>query len=131
MSHISQVKSNLRDQESIIQALVDQGFKLEEIEIHKTAADLVDGGGKAEIIVRKAAIQRATGRYPYTDMGFRKQADGNYQILIDEYTFKTDWTNTLTQRYNRALDLKRAKVAGWVATETKLENGAIKLTLRR
>lgn len=130
MSHISEMKTVLRDPECIIQALVDQGFKREEIETHNTPVD-IEGGGKGNIVVRMAAIQRLLGKSPYTEMGFAVQPDGTYGMLYDEWHFKKEWGATLTQRYNRAFDLKKAKAGGWIVSETRLDSGAIKLTLRR
>lgn len=132
MSHISQLKTTFRDQECLLKALTDQGFLPEEIEIH-TEAVVMEGdiGNKANIIIRRAAIRRLIGSHAYTDMGFEKLPDGTYRTLIDEWHFKEPWVNTLTQRYNRALSLKKAKTMGYVVNEQKLDTGAIRLTLRR
>jgi hypothetical protein len=82
MSHFVQGKTTITNQEAIIRALIAKGISRNQIEVHQNAIALRGGIGHqlANIIVPG----RVTG---HADLGFRKEADGSYTGVFDEYQY--------------------------------------------
>ena len=131
MSHFSELKTQYKDQDCLVQALVDIGIKKEHVEIFEKAVQLggMDAGAKkmAHVVIRKAHVPG----YSYNDIGFMKTEDGTYTALLDDMSQPKAWKDKLAQRYNLAVDIKKAKNMGYTVTQTPLKDGSIKLLLRR
>lgn len=134
MSHYAVYKTKFKDLDALLNALVLVGWKDTQIEIgHSRPLMGYEGKErpeKAEVIIRREFVGAAAN-----DIGFAKDKDGVYQAIISDYDrnrkYNDVWMGKLQQHYNRLVDLKRAKAGGWVVTETKLENGAVKLSMKR
>ena len=105
MSHFVDFKTQMSDLEALIRALVKQGFKRDQIEIHGTAAKLTNNydskAKKANVIIR------AKNNGISADIGWEfDKAEGVYVSHIDEYEwggkphYGKDWQEHLTQFYN-------------------------------
>jgi hypothetical protein len=105
-----------------------------EIEVHKEAQHLYGYHGdqrvqKAHIIVRRKFVQAAAN-----DIGFERQPDGTYRAWISEFdsvVFNDQWMGHMKQLYGVEKTTAIAKKKGFKVNTEKLENGQIKLTLRR
>ena len=146
MSRYIEMKTNFKDRDCLVKALKDVGYG--DVELHDAAQPLVGYRGdfrskddwnahtrdpekavKAHVIVRRKHISSIAN-----DLGFERMPDGKFRAIISAYDsskHNQTWQNTLTQRYNRALDRKVAKAGGWVTTEKVMPDGTIKLRLRR
>jgi hypothetical protein len=84
MSHFLQAKSKITDQEALVRALVEKGFKESQIKVSATPIPMVGyfgrtGDQKANIILPKSV----TGHH--SDIGFLKDTDGTFTAIVDEY----------------------------------------------
>ena len=74
MSHFACIKTQLKNRDTLIQALTDVGF--DDVEVHETAQHLYGYQGDvreqiAEVIIRREYIGVASN-----DIGFKRQDDG-------------------------------------------------------
>jgi hypothetical protein len=133
MSHYTVIKTRLTDTKALVQALADLDFK--DVEIHASAQHLVGMGGdtrqqSAEIIIRRKHIGWLSN-----DVGFKRTADGSFEVVVSDYDKKwctTDWMERLIQRY--AYHVAKSKLAekGFEMVSEKAQaGGQIHLVLRR
>ena len=125
MSHLADLTTTIKDTGALIEALIQVGFKREQIEIHSTAVTMTGYHGiadnkKAHIIIRK----QHTG-IP-SDIGFEMGADGFYHAHIDNYNYSPNfggshcrgghyddtWTQKVQTYYNVAVSEKALKAQG-------------------
>jgi hypothetical protein len=132
MSHFTRVRTTLRDPSMLAAALHTVGYP--EVEVHERPQRL-DGWGsqtaQAEVIVRKA---NAPG-HVYGDFGFARQADGTFEVVIDNLDQSRkgpDWLASLTRAYGHAAALQYASEHGYdVIADEAESDGTRRLTLRR
>lgn len=99
MSHFTSIKTQIKNRDALVTALNDIGFK--NIELHETAQHLYGYQGDvreqtAEVIIRRQYIGSSSN-----DIGFKQQADGQYEAIISEYDrhqYNQQWMNKLMQR---------------------------------
>lgn len=132
MSHYSEINIEINDEDCLVQALEELGFK-GKVERHIMATGLFGYRGdmraqKAHVIIRKANVGHASN-----DIGFEKQADGTYKAWISEYDahkYNTKWLNKLKQGYSIAKIKKEVLKKGKRITHTMTqENGKIKVVI--
>ncbi|MEM3452118.1 MAG: DUF1257 domain-containing protein [Candidatus Hadarchaeum sp.] len=136
MSHYCEVQIELRDEAALVAALTRLGFRREIIEVHQTPQTLYGYQGdarpqKAHIIIRRKYVGRAAN-----DLGFERQADGRYRVWVSEYDqahngYNNAWLGRLKQAYGIEKARAEAKKRGYRLTEQKLDDGTIRLVLRR
>lgn len=131
MSEYIVVQSNYNDAECIKLALKDLGYVFEE---HEVEQKLVGYAGDrrqqtAHIIIRRQNVGMASN-----DVGFKKRADGNYELIISEYDKRSPKTakNLLEQMkvlYNKHKVVRQLKrIVGTTVTSIKPEaDGRIKI----
>lgn len=133
MSHFTCIKTQIKNQDTLIQALSDVGFN--DVEVHKTAQHLYGYQGDvrpqtAEVIIRRQYIGVASN-----DIGFKQQNDGQFEAIISEYdcqNYSQEWLNNLTQRYGYHTLLATAPEQGFtVEEEETLEDGTIRVVVAR
>lgn len=133
MSHFTCIKTQLKNRDSLIQALADVGFKY--VEVHEQAQHLYGYQGDvreqtAEVIIRRQHIGAASN-----DIGFKQQDDGQFEAIISEYDctkYSQEWLNNLTQRYGYHTLLATAPEQGFtVEEEETLEDGTIRVMVAR
>jgi hypothetical protein len=133
MSHYTVVKTRLTDARALVQALADLDFK--DVEVHATAVALVGLGGDARGRTAEVVIRRKHIGWLSNDLGFKRDADGCFEVVVSDYDKKWcthDWLERLTQRY--AYHVARAKLAekGFELVSEKTQaTGQIHLVLRR
>ncbi|MBI4966224.1 MAG: DUF1257 domain-containing protein [Desulfomonile tiedjei] len=135
MSHYSEVQIEINDGAALVAALNRLGFK-GKVEIHQEAQPLYGYQGdaraqKAHIIIRQQHVGRAAN-----DLGFERQVDGKYRVWISEYDqnynkYDDAWMGKLKQAYGVEKARAEAKKKGYRVSEKKLNDGRIRLVLRR
>ncbi|MDD2902236.1 MAG: DUF1257 domain-containing protein [Syntrophales bacterium] len=135
MSHYSEVAIELTDEGCLVAALSRLGFK-GKVEMHQEAQPLYGYQGdvrtqRAHIIIRQQHVGRAAN-----DLGFERQADGKYRVWVSAYDQKYNkyddaWMGRLKQAYGVEKARAEAKKRGYRVTEQKLDNGHVRLVLRR
>lgn len=135
MSHYSEVTIELTDEGCLVVALGRLGFK-GKVEVHREAQQLYGYQGdlraqKAHVIIRRGDVGRAAN-----DLGFERQADGRYRIWISEYDqahngYNGAWLGKLKQAYGVEKARAEARKKGYRVSEQKLDDGRIRLVLRR
>jgi Protein of unknown function (DUF1257) len=133
MSHFTCIKTQIKNQDTLIQALSDVGFN--DVEVHKTAQHLYGYQGDvreqtAEVIIRRQHIGVASN-----DIGFKQQDNGQFEAIISEYDcqqYSQEWLNNLTQRYGYHTLIASAPEQGFtIAEEETLEDGTIRVVVAR
>jgi len=135
MSHYSEVAIELTDEGCLVAALGRLGFK-GKVEVHREEQPLYGYQGdvraqKAHIIIRRQHVGPAAN-----DLGFERQADGKYRVWVSDYDVKYNkyddpWLGRLKQAYGVEKARAEAKKRGYRVTEQKLDNGHVRLVLRR
>ncbi len=135
MSHYSEVMIELTDEGCLVAALNRLGFE-GKVEVYLEAQALYGYQGdlrsqKAHIIIRREYVGQAAN-----DLGFERQADGKYRVWVSDYDVKYNkyddaWLGRLKQAYGVEKTRAEAKKKGYRISEQKLDDGRIRLVLRR
>ncbi|MDI6852969.1 MAG: DUF1257 domain-containing protein [Deltaproteobacteria bacterium] len=135
MSHYSEVAIELTDEGCLVAALGRLGFK-GKVEVHQEAQALYGYQGdvrppKAHVIIRREHVGQAAN-----DLGFERQPDGKCRVWVSEYDQKYNkyddaWMGRLKQAYGVEKARSEARKKGYRVSEQKLDDGRIRLVLRR
>lgn len=137
MSHYSVCKTELKDKQAILDALERMGFNRAAIEVSdKPVAMKMWDGTSAN---REANIRikgHGWGEQSQldglcNDMGFCEQADGSYELHIDNYTsgkYK-NFQDTLTNYYSAELVKRKGKELGMFVMEEQEADEEITIKL--
>ncbi|MBD1923513.1 DUF1257 domain-containing protein [Microcoleus sp. FACHB-831] len=134
MSHFTSIKTQIKNQEALVKALEDVGFK--NVEVHNDAQHLYGFVGDvreqtAEVIIRRQHLGSASN-----DIGFKRQEDGQFEAIISEYDrayqYSQQWLNQLTQRYGYHTLMETAPAQGFTVEEEEvLADGTIRVVVGR
>lgn len=141
MSAYSTNQTQFKNSEFLICALIEMGFTREQIEVNETPKQLFDfqgrkthytdvNGDKAEIVIRRSAVNRVLSSGASNDLGFKRQADGTFGALISEYDSSfanKQWLGKLTAAYARTAIIDKAKKQGLRFAGTVKQNGKTQL----
>lgn len=135
MSAYSENRTSFKNVDDIISALIDCGYPREAIEVHETAQHLYGYHGDkradtAEIIIRRANVNRYMSGGASNDLGFKKQPDGTYAAIISDYDsgkHNKFWMAKLKTSYAEHGILKVAQKQGLRAAGRKIVNGKVQL----
>lgn len=129
MSEYTVVQVEYNDAECIKAALKELGYTFEE---HQTAQNLEGYRGdtrtqSAEIIVRRRNVGAASN-----DVGFKRKADGKFELIISDYDRRGKTGNNFMQKmkqlYSKHKTLKQLKKMGKTVTSVKTtSDGRIKI----
>ncbi len=123
MSHFTRVRTQLRNTETVKQALEDLGFTV------RPDTSTVRGYNGQEV---RADLVVDTGSS--FDLGFVREGD-NLTLVADFWGLRLDrqaFLNRLTQRYAYLTILEQAQSQGWQAmTEETQPDGSIRLVMQR
>jgi hypothetical protein len=138
MSEYHATTTKFNDEETLVNALVENGYTREQIEVHKEPQQLIDyvgrptryldkSGDKANIIVRRQNI----GYGSANDLGFKwNAATQTYDAIVSEYdTGRNHWgpnsdrMRRLKINYTEQRGIKAAKKAGFKFLGKKIVNG--------
>lgn len=123
MSHYSTIKSEYRDRDCLVAALVEASngrWTREMIEVHDKAVPLVGYQGdaraqRANVVIRRRHVGQASN-----DLGFVLEADGTYSAIVSNYDktkYNKEWSNKVSQRYSIGVLKKEADSHGWAYEE--------------
>lgn len=132
MSEYNVVESDYKDSDCIVNSLKEIGY---ECEVHEIPKNLYGYAGDkreevANIIVRRKNICNSAN-----DIGFLKQSNGTYKMIISEYDLSArhsvDFKEKLKQYYSKNVVLKQVKRMGYsVASQTVDEKGKVRIRVR-
>ncbi len=113
MSAYIKFATPMLDQECLIAALIDIGFKHNVVEVHAEPVALVGYEGnsreqKAEVVIRREHLGTASN-----DMGFRRTPTGYTAIIsdFDQQRYGPDWLKRLQAKYQDHEQRKMARLA--------------------
>jgi hypothetical protein len=133
------VSIEFTDEGCLVAALKRLGFD-GKVEVHQTPQTLYGYQGdvraqKAHIIIRREHV----GSYA-NDIGFERQPDGSYRAWISEFDqtrtsggtrYDDKWLGQLKQAYGVEKTRVEAKKRGYRVSEQKLDDGRVRLVIRR
>ena len=132
MSEYTRVNIKLRDAISLKDSLKEMGYEFEE---HKEPQHLYGYMGKkrqqkAHIIVRRKHISRSAN-----DIGFLKNANGEYEMIISEYDRRAgkqavDFMERLKQLYATHKIMRKVKSMGYIVGAHKNVDGNIQFVAK-
>lgn len=132
MSEFVECETKIKDQKALIEALLEMGWKEDEIEVHEKAQNLYGFQGdkrpqKAHVIIRRKNVGQSAN-----DIGFERLADGTYKAHISEYDrsagglkakhtrgYNDKWLGDLTAKYAEKLFTRQAKAKGYQVKKTQ------------
>jgi hypothetical protein len=133
MSHYTVLKTRMTDVKALVQALAD--VDLQQVEVHATAQQLVGIGGDAREQTAEVIIRRKHLGWLSNDMGFKRGADGSFNVVVSDYDQKwctQDWLDRLLQRYAYHVARTKLEEKGFALVSEKAQaTGQIHLVLRR
>lgn len=124
MSHLSILRTQFIDRDILLNALTDLGYA-----VNHAPDQVITASG------RHSAVEFTITPPFSAPIGFRKSKAGPYQVVADWFLIQTDRTeflHALSQRYAYRVTLDTLLADGFhTVEETRDENGAIRLVLRR
>ncbi len=126
MSHFSNIKTKIRNIESLTAALTDLGIDW------KTGSQLVRGY-QGDSRTAAVTISQDNGY----DIGFSRNEDNEYELIADLQFWQQNWSvdrflSQVTQRYAYHTVVSEATKQGFqVAEEQDRQDGSIKLVVQR
>lgn len=141
MSEFVECTTKIKSRIDLVEALIEVGFKREEIEVHEEAQHLYGFQNdkrpeKANVILRRKFVGGASN-----DIGFMKKKDGTYEFISSAYDrgssgkhaghtrgYNDAWLKDITQKYTEKLYTRTAKMKGYEVRKT-VEGKKIVLTL--
>ena len=133
MSHFVECRTEFRDPQALVAALVECGFQESQIEVHAEAVPLYGYQGdarpqRAHIVIRRQHVGPAAN-----DVGWERQPDGTYRAWISEYDgrhrFSEQMQNKIKQEYVCGLINRQARALGRTVTRERLPSGEIEVTI--
>ncbi len=133
MSHYVECRTEFRDPQALIAALVECGFQESQVEAHEEAVPLYGYQGdvrpqNAHIVVRRRHVGTAAN-----DVGWERQADGTYRGWISEYDgrhrFNEQMQNRIKQEYAYQVIARQQRTRGRTVTRERLPSGEIEVTI--
>jgi Protein of unknown function (DUF1257) len=122
MSKYGTAETNIKDVACLVDALIEMGWKKEQISVFNTPQQLIDfrgrathyldaNGDKAEVIIRRQHLIGAAN-----DMGFRRNPQtGRFEAIISQYDRKhydDAWRKRLEVNYAEKFCIKTAQRQG-------------------
>lgn len=134
MSFFVYGETQFKDKECLLEALLESGWTLDQIEIHAEAQRLHGYQGDQRSDVANIIIRRKNVGCASNDIGFLETPEG-YVAIISEYDRGTKygdkWMGILKQNYAVKATEREARKKGMTVKKTKKEDGTIKLVLMK
>lgn len=143
MSHFVECRTEFRDPQALIAALVACGFDASAIEVHEQAVPLYGYQGdvrpqKAHLIIRRQHIGQGAN-----DVGWERQADGTYRAWVSEFDagvgpyahrqdqarFNQRTQNRLRQEYAYQVIARQQRTRGRSVSRQRLPSGEIAVVI--
>ena len=114
MSKYGQTQTVLREEILLVEALKAMGY---EVEVHSEGAQLNSYYAEQEAKVANIILRRQHLRGAYGDIGFTRQADGQFAMVKDEldeyHGYGARWVGRVQQLYKEKQTLAMAKAKGY------------------
>ena len=139
MSHYSEVKTCIKDEESLVQALIKMGFKASQIDRLEQAEQL--RGFQGDHRAQRAHIRIKGSGWgganhvggASNDLGWEKQADGTYAMHVSNYDkrrYGKEWQNKMQTFYEQDVVVKKARQCGYHVVSNEVQaDGQIRITV--
>ena len=133
MSHFVECRTEFRDRQALVAALVECGFQESQIEVHAEAVPLYGYQGdvrpqKAHIVIRRQHVGPAAN-----DVGWERQPDGTYRAWISEYDgrhrFDEAMQNRIRQEYAYQVISRQQRTRGRAVTRERLPGGELRVLI--
>lgn len=124
MSAYETQTTKLRDEESLVKALCDNGFSREHIEVHAMPQSLIDYHGQKRGQVATVIIRRKYVGGVANDIGFNLTANGTYEAFVSDYDQRKhgpQWMNEVSKSYDEHLLIKQGAIMGHVFLGVKVD----------
>ena len=127
MSMYCEVKTQFKDQEALVEALMETGkWRADQIEVYIYPKHLFGYHGDerpqvAHVIVRRAHVGRSSN-----DIGFERLPDGTFQAHISKFDhnkYGSNWVNTLKSNYAFHATSRQQTRLGRRLTRERLPDG--------
>jgi len=134
MSEYHQVVVEFHDEESLLQSLKEINSNYNP-SVHKEAVNLYGYQGDKRVEKAHIVIPRNQVGVASNDVGFLKNKDGSYKMIVSEYDQRTYWTesfvNKLKQTYAKNVILKNSKKMKHKLKSQQVQaDGSIKIKVR-
>jgi hypothetical protein len=130
MSHYNKIKTELRNKNSLIKALIKMGFTKEQIKVCDEAEHLEGYHGDKRPEVANIIIPRKYVGNASNDLGWVLTENGTYEAIISDYDkhkYNEQWCHKMETHYG----IEQAKEAfsqnGWSYTEQFNDQGEVQL----
>jgi Protein of unknown function (DUF1257) len=124
MSSFRQTVTQMTDQENLVKTLTDLGYKPTVSETKRTVRGHGSETRTAEVIITKEELKDGG------DIGFAKDKDGNFAVVMDSYVLRntnhTELVKSIKMKYTENMTRKVTKANGWTllgSRETTDKNG--------
>jgi len=133
MSHFVECRTEFRDPQALVAALVECGFQESQIEVHQDTVALYGYQGdvrpqKAHIVVRRQHVGTAAN-----DVGWERMPDGIFRAWISEYDqrhrFNPEMQNRIKQEYAYQVISRQQRSLGRSVERQRLPSGEIEVLI--
>ncbi|UCG16917.1 MAG: DUF1257 domain-containing protein [Phycisphaerales bacterium] len=133
MSHFVECQTEFRDPQALIAALIECGFRADQIEVHQEAVLLYGYRGdvrpqKAHVVIRRQHVGTAA-----KDVGWERPPNGTYRSWISEYDqrcrFDPAMQNRIKQEYAYQVISRQQRARGRSVERQRLPSGEIEVTI--
>ena len=136
MSHYSTYDTCIKDQNLLVQSLVEMGFDRENIEVHDMPVHLYGYQGDRRKQVANVVIRREHVGNSSNDLGFLRKEDGTFEAIISEYDrrslkYNEGWLNQLNQKYAVTAYTEKLRAKGFKVFSKKEKDGRVHIDMRR
>lgn len=131
MSHFAAVKTQIKDIQILKDTLNQLGIAFEEklqgqgLQL-KTRWTQYNKPTYAHLIIRQETISKLGGNSCQADIGFVRNAEGNYEIVSDSYELRGE-NQTLIQRISGLYARKTVEALGFEVEEVQTGHGQYRL----
>ena len=143
MSHFVECRTEFKDPQALVEALVECGFGREHIEVHAQPAALYGYHGdvrpqKANVVIRRQHVGQGAN-----DVGWERQPDGAYCAWISEFDagvgayaqrakdarFNKDMQNRVRQEYAYQVIARQQRGLGRTVERQRLASGELEVVI--
>jgi hypothetical protein len=129
MSHFTRVQTRIADQEALVLALAENGWRPEAHDSAVRLRGFMGASRRGHVVVRREQLP-----VPWSDLGFERGPDGVFQAWADSELLAKDphLLDRLTARTAYHSTVRTLGEQGFqVSDEARQKDGSVRLVLRR
>jgi len=127
MSHYSEIKTQIRDTQHLVTALVQMGIKKDHIKVDEKGMTCRGYGNQRRRAQVKVTKEAGISSWS-AETGWERQADGSMTCYQDGVNKK--WLSQLESEYARAVTVEKARQTGWFVQQNSWNENKTELTIR-